>query len=138
MDAKAVTEYFKISYGQLKYLINQIDALKRDKAQGKARDYSYRDLVLISLALVLRSDGFRLDAIKQAINELSNNWKDSENPNNAGVLLRGGDGLFRWSETTDLTLTAGEHKTPIDLYKTIPKFYYNVKWIANEVFELVE
>lgn len=87
MDAAKVKELTGLTYGQLNYLIMQVQALKREKTQGKARDFTYRDLVLLKLASLMRSDGIRLDEINQAIGLVNDCW-NTDNPLSAGVLTR--------------------------------------------------
>ena len=67
MDAKQVKEITGLTYGQLNYLIDQVDALKREKTQGKARDFSFRDLVLLKLASLMRSDGIGIRDISAGV-----------------------------------------------------------------------
>lgn len=86
MDTKQVKELTGLTDNQITYLINKIDALKREKTQGKARDYSFRDLVYLKLASMMRSDGHRLPVINSAIEQVDNAWKNPENPQEAGVI----------------------------------------------------
>lgn len=87
MNTGKVKELTSLTDDQINYLIKKVDALKREKNQGKARDYSFRDLVYLDLAAVMRHDGYRLDEINQAINLLEKNWINQESPEEAGTLI---------------------------------------------------
>lgn len=76
-DVKKVTGY---TDRQLDYLLNQIDVLKREKAQGKAREYSHRDIVFLKLATSMRKSGVMLRDINKVFNLLV------ENSNKAAAL----------------------------------------------------
>ena len=70
MDTKQVKELTGLTDNQITYLIKKVDALKREKSQGKAREYTFRELVYLKLASLMRSDGIRLDEINEAIDRL--------------------------------------------------------------------
>ena len=87
MDAGKVIELTGLTYGQLNYLIKKVDVLKRKKTQGKARDFTFREVVFLKLASLMRSDGIRLDDIDAAIKQADEAWIN-DNPQDAGVLVR--------------------------------------------------
>jgi len=129
MDAKQVKEITGLTYGQLNYLIDQVDALKREKTQGKARDFSFRDLVLLKLASVMRTDGLSLPAINEVMNVLNRNWIN-ENPNDAGTLLRiylEDSNQFCWTWSPNF----GEKYNVAKV--RFPGYLYNVEYYASEL-----
>ena len=129
MDAKQVKEITGLTYGQLNYLIDQVDALKRDKTQGKARDFSFRDLVLLKLASVMRADGLRLDEINDAFNGLNRMCIDIEKVEDAGVLVCTGNEMYRWFWTKQNIFVTGKFPPR----SSIPKCFYSISSIVREV-----
>jgi len=129
MDTKQVKELTGLTDNQITYLINKVDALNREKTQGKARDFSFRDLVYFKLASVMRSDGMGLPAINEVISVLDRNWIN-ENPNDAGTLLRvylEDSDRFCWTWSPNF----GEK---YDIARVrFPKFLYNVEYYATEL-----
>jgi len=88
MNGKEVVEKIGITYPQLRYFVRKIDALpKKETSQGHEHDFSFRDLVYLKLASIMRSDGLGLDEINIAIKQVAEAWK-SDNPLLAGVLTR--------------------------------------------------
>ena len=129
MDTKQVKELTGLTDNQITYLINQVDVLKREKTQGKAREYSFRDLVYLKLASVMRSDGMGLPAINEVMNVLNRNWIN-ENPNDAGTLLRvylEDSDQFCWTWSPNF----GEKYNVARV--RFPKFLYNVEYYATEL-----
>ena len=89
MNARKASELVGITYGQLRYFVRQIDALtKKETSQGHDHEFTFRDLVYLKLAALMREDGLRLDEINKGIYTLNGNWINAENPTNAGVLTR--------------------------------------------------
>lgn len=131
MDTKRVKELTGLTDNQITYLINNVDALKREKSQGKARDYSFRDLVYLKLASVMRSDGMRLPEINGVISVLGSEWIN-ENPNDAGTLLKVyvKDAGHRWAWTPHF-LT---YDDTVRIH--FPKYLYNVEYYATELAKL--
>lgn len=129
MDTKQVKELTGLTDDQISYLIKKVDALKRDKTQGKAREYSFHDLVYFKLASVMRTDGLSLPAIDEVISVLDRHWIN-ENPNDAGTLLRiylEDSDQFCWTWSPNF----GEK---YDIAKVrFPKFLYNVEYYATEL-----
>lgn len=129
MDTKQVKELTGLTDDQISYLIKKVDALKREKAQGKARDFSFRDLVYFKLASVMRTDGLSLPAIDEVISVLDRNWIN-ENPNDAGTLFRvylEDSDQFCWTWSPNF----GEK---YDIARVrFPKFLYNVEYYATEL-----
>ena len=125
MHGKTVAELTNLSYRQLNYLVDNVDGLLSTphESQGQPRDFRYRDVVLIRLASLLREDGFRIKQIVQAVGAVDQNWKDNTDPDGAGMLLYGGDGLFRWSLKSDLQLSVTddgkEYGQPIEWCRNI-------------------
>lgn len=122
-----------MTYRQLNHYVEKVDGLLSNPSvsQGIDRDFCYRDIVLLRLLNYLLADGFRVKHIRQAVNEVLNNWHNVENPFEAGYLFFGIDG-FRWSPTTDYQLSSNGVGVPIETLMTLPKFFYNVRKIAQE------
>jgi len=139
MDSKQIVEITGLTYGQLNYLIDQVDALKRDKTQGKARDFTFRELVYLKLAAVMRADGIRLDEINQAIqvvedvnSMLAGGWQ-------WGTLIRRNDKakLWTWSPNTFFSAswynpTTNKLESPMDILRAIGPVY-DVGEIASDL-----
>ena len=87
MNTAKVKEITGLTDDQISYLIKKVDALKREKTQGKAREYSFRDVVFLKLASLMRSDRIGLDEINLAIKQVNEAW-NNDNPQDAGVLVR--------------------------------------------------
>lgn len=146
MDAKMVLEATGLTYGRLNYLIEQVDALKREKTQGKARDFYFRDLVYLKLASLMRTDGIRISAINDAIELLGNNWRDDDNIDQAGTLIRehgkGGEVIWHWGifdgiKIPGRTTIDGDEKIIKANYGYVPGSVYSVKRIAIELKRLL-
>ena len=129
MDTKQVKELTGLTDDQISYLIKKVDALKRDKTQGTAREYSFHDLVYFKLASVMRTDGLSLPAIDEVISVLDRHWIN-ENPNDAGTLLRiylEDSDQFCWTWSPNF----GEK---YDIAKVrFPGYLYNVEYYASEL-----
>jgi len=68
MNAKEASEMLGITYGQLRYLVERIDAItKKETSQGHAHDFNFQDLLFLKLAAMIRADKIRLDFINEAI-----------------------------------------------------------------------
>jgi DNA-binding transcriptional MerR regulator len=132
MNTKQVKELTGLTYGQLNYLVDQVDALKREKKQGKARDFSFRDLVYLKLASVMRSDGMGLPAINEVMSVLDHHWIN-ENPNDAGTLMRlyledSDQYCWTWSPNFDEKFDVAKAR--------LPGYLYNVEYYASELSNL--
>lgn len=115
MDGKTASRIVGITYGQLNLWVNQIDGLLSNEpiSQGLPRNFTYRDLVLLSVAKNLRQDGCRMDAIRNAIKVISDNWKDDD-PENAGWLLSGDMKIFSWKGGDEPGLTLEVDSDKVD------------------------
>lgn len=139
MNTGKVKELTSLTDDQINYLIKKVDALKREKNQGKARDYSFRDLVYLKLAAVMRADGIRLDEINQAIqvvedvnSMLAGGWQ-------WGTLIRRNDKakLWTWSPNTFFSAswynpTTNKLESPMDILRAIGPVY-DVGEIASDL-----
>lgn len=132
MNAAGIVELTGLTYRKLNYMQEQIDVLKREKTQGKAREYSFRDLVFLKIASEMRQDNIRLNTINKAITLLDQNWNNTENIYIAGRLMVF-DNHPLWSLTTDLWFTGDGYNQPLDSLRRIPGHYYNVTNIAGEL-----
>jgi len=131
MNAEKVIELTGLTYGQLNYLIEKVDALKREKTQGKARDFSFRDLVYLKLASLMRSDGMGSPAINEVMAILDQYWIN-ENPNDAGTLLR----LYlEESDQYSWTWSPNFDKKFDPAMMRFPKYLYNVEYYATELIK---
>ena len=129
MDGKLASAKTGLTYGQTNYLVRKGLITPISISQGKPREFSYRDLVMLRLAAELRADGYRLDAISQALTELRTHWT-SENPEEAGWMLVIG-GFFVWvSETPTISDKEGKTKTHLGPY---PRHIYYVTGLAWQV-----
>lgn len=137
MDGKQASKAVGMTYRRLNYYVKILDFLLStpNESQGHEREFAFRDLVLLRLVNYLRSDGFKIDVIEPALKKVHENWQD-DLPENAGVLMRGQDGTFEWSSTTKLQIVSNGQGQPIQVLKTIPKIYYNVKEMAYEIYQL--
>lgn len=154
MDAKQVKELTGLTYGQLNYLIDQVDALKRDKTQGKARDFSFRDLALLKLASLMRSDGIGTRDISEGValadrnslngvmfyysegsrfqpleSEFYRIWKGAEGRKDTDIFA-----MPKWIYImSDGASKAGESFNFDSFPNHIPKFFYRVSAITDEL-----
>lgn len=92
MNTARVKELTGLTDDKLNYLIKKIDPLKRKKTQGEAREYSFRDLVFLKVAAIMRSDGIRLSEVNQAIKVLD----QTDVAGQPGILIRGKDNMWMW------------------------------------------
>ncbi len=136
MDTKQVKELTGLTDDQISYLIKKVDALKREKTQGKAREYSFHDLVYFKLASVMRTDGLSLPAINKVISVLDRHWIN-ENPNDAGTLLRvyleDSDQFLEDSDRFCWTWSPNFGEKYDIARVRFPKFLYNVEYYATEL-----
>lgn len=130
MNTKQVKELTGLTDDQINYLIEKVDALKREKSQGKAREYSFRDLVYLKLASVMRSDGLALPVINEAISFGLNEFWTNENPNDAGTLLRM---YLEESDQYSWTWSPNFDKKFDPAMVRFPKYLYNVEYYATEL-----
>jgi len=138
MDTKQVKELTGLTDNQITYLIKKVDALKREKSQGKAREYTFRELVYLKLASLMRSDGLGLDEINQAVGTLNYFWKIKEFTG-SGALTKHHEGAWAFSPPSDflndgefLYINAnGEVAKKRSLTDHIPGVYYNVMAITK-------
>lgn len=137
MDGKQASKVLGITYRQLNYMLKKVEGLvpvAYGESMGKARDITVHDLARFTLAFMLKTDGYAYVDIQKAITELNINW-DGRTPDNAGVLLALGDGsAFNWALDTNLALTADKAVAPINLYRSIPRMFYNVRKVASEIY----
>ena len=129
MDAGKVIGLTGLTYGQLNYLIKQVDVLNREKTQGKARDFSFREVVFLKLASVMRSDGMGLSAINEVMSVLNQYWIN-ENPKDAGNLLKiylEDSGEYHWTWSPNFY-----DATNVNMARS-PKYYYNAEYYASEL-----
>lgn len=128
MKTNAVIVKTGLTYGQLNYLLKQVNALNRDKTQGKAREYSFRDLVYLKIAAVMRSDGMGLTEINQALNALDQNW------GKRGAVMRNGvdsSSGWEWLPNMDLVTTDSDNKPK--RIPRIPRYMYDVSYYVSEL-----
>lgn len=130
MNTKQVKELTGLTDDQINYLIKKVEVLNRKKSQGKAREYSFRDLVYLKLASVMRSDGLALPVINEAISFGLNEFWTNENPKDAGTLIRLYQeqyGKYSWLWYPYLLendqVNGGR----------FPKYLYNVTYYATEL-----
>lgn len=155
MDTKQVKELTGLTDNQITYLIKKVDALKREKSQGKAREYTFRELVYLKLASLMRSDGIRLDEINEAIGTLdyfldvtAGYMKDGVFIKQREVSYRGGIlkardgtwsyGLGEYYDDDVMTVYFDPKEGKEGSYKMtklthVPGLYYNVRAIATEL-----
>lgn len=69
-DVKKLTGY---TDRQIDYLLKTIDVLKREKAQGKTREYSYGDLALFATIAELKKEGVSIRDINELLNVINEN-----------------------------------------------------------------
>jgi len=135
MNTTKVKEITGLTDDQISYLIKKVDALKREKTQGKARDYSFRDVVFLKLASLMRADGLPISEIDQATINIDTLWQMT---GTYGALLRNGD---KWSWTPNSNYISGkslfidpEKNTIEETNLThVPNYYYNISFIADEL-----
>lgn len=73
MDKKQVKEITGLTDDQIRYLINKVDVLKREKAQGKAREYSNDDAAVLKFAAELRHKRAGIHEINELVNLIYKN-----------------------------------------------------------------
>lgn len=140
MDAGKVIGLTGLTYGQLNYLIKQVDVLNREKTQGKARDFSFREVVFLKLASLMRSDGLRLGVINEAIGLIDQYWTNTENPAKAGMIIRmfdveGLGDVWVWSSSRgeEYHYMNSDGGITTDILTHVPKVIYSVSTIAEEL-----
>lgn len=149
MNTRQAAEWAGITYRTLDYWIAQgVITPAIEYGQGKAREFSQRDLVLLRLLVLLRGDGFRPDALQDTIALVNKGWK-SDNPNDAGILasydlmdsgiqdIPGGSlGIrgeyFFWFENVAIQFVGIKKNT---FPQRIKGMFYSVKAIAQEVYQ---
>ena len=140
MNGKEVVEKIGITYPQLRYFVRKIDALpKKETSQGHEHDFTFRDLVYLKLASIMRSDGLGLPVINDAIGLLDIYWTNAENPASAGSLLRldypGERDTWAWgfdrAEERFFINENGEAES--DIITHVPGWIYSVADIAEEL-----
>lgn len=148
MDGKTVSKITDLTYGQVNYLVDNIDGLlsKPSVSQGKAREFAFSDVVLLRLIYYLKNDGYRIKHFRRAVDVVRANWKD-ETPGNAGYLFTGWmmGGLygiktdeFRWAAYTPIQLVTKDGITDFSVLFNIPSLYYNLKKIANSCANIIQ
>jgi DNA-binding transcriptional MerR regulator len=118
-----------LEFHQARYMVQQKIIQPVEYGQGKAREFSFRDLVKMQLAAELRKDGFRVDAIKQAMAELDANWT-STNPSEAGLIAKSQLGNFFVWQRDPLIWKTEYGNTTIRKFR---KILYDVTEIAFEI-----
>jgi len=130
MNGKEASKFVGITYRQMRYFVDQIDALtKKETSQGHDHEFTFKDLVYLKLASVMRSDGMRLDEINKAIRPLDEYWIN-ENPIDAGTLLKiylddRDQYYWTWSPNFD-------EKFDVSMVR-LPKYLYNVEYYASKL-----
>lgn len=125
MDTNDVKKLTGLTGRQLEYMLNTVESLKREKTQGKAREYSFRDLVFLKIAAVMRADGIRLSEINQAMNEIARNWGQR------GAVMRNGrysGSSWLWMPNMDLVVY-DKNKKPKRIPR-LPGIMYDVSFYA--------
>lgn len=118
-------------------MLKQVENLvlvRYSESRGKARDIGPHDLTRLWLAFALKADGYNTAETQKAIDILNDSW-NGESPEEAGILLALGDGIgFSWASDINFTIGYGKDTTPITVYKSLPKMFYNVKKVAYEFY----
>lgn len=153
MNTRQAANFVGITYRQLDYLIAQgVIQPSLDFGQGKAREFSRRDLALTKVVALLRGDGFRIEELREATTLINKSWL-TDNPKDAGTLGVLYNGKSGWNLPRDAALKSfrelGEYffYTNFDLpapwgtspYELLavhePGFSYSVRRIAQEVYQ---
>ncbi len=141
MNGKEASKFVGITYRQMRYFVDQIDALtKKETSQGHDHEFGFLDLVFLKLAALMRSDGSRLDEINQAVGTLNYFWKTMPHLTGSGALVKDNKGSWVFFVPTDL-LNDGEffyqnaegEFTKKTSLTHVPGLYYNVAAIASEL-----
>lgn len=143
MNGKEVVEKIGITYPQLRYFVRKIDAVsKKDTSQGHEHDFTFRDLVYLKLASIMRADGLGLDEINQAIEVLDLFWKIPQF-NRVGALVKNGSGGWSYGSFDNYYIDheafyfdpkegkEGSYKKTTLTH--VPGFLYSVAHIAEEL-----
>ena len=138
MNGKEASLLLGVTYRQLDYMLKQVENLvlvRYSESRGKARDIGPHDLTRLWLAFALKADGYNTAETQKAIDILNANW-NGEVPKEAGVLLALGDGdIFRWASDINFTIGYGKDTTPMTIYKSLPRMFYNVRKVANDIYD---
>ncbi len=157
MNGKEVAEKIGVTYPQLRYFVRKIDAVsKKDTSQGHEHDFTFRDLVYLKLASVMRSDGIGLDEINQAVGTLdyfldvmSGYMKDGVFVKQKDVSYRGGlvktrEGVWSYGlgeyDDENVAFYYDPKSGKEGSYKKtslshVPGFYYSVRAIVSELIK---
>lgn len=73
MDTNDVKKLTGFNDDQLDYLLKKIDVLKREKAQGKAREYSLNDITILMMIAKLREKKIAIREINKILNTINKN-----------------------------------------------------------------
>jgi len=133
MDGKTASLVTGLSYGQLNYLIRTIPSLLSTPRENDrhARNFTYREVVLLRLARVLKNDHFRIQSIKQALEVVNENWCDND-PDSASVLIYSAKSKrFAWATPAELELIKTE--SAASLLSKMPGNFYFIGAIAREM-----
>jgi len=137
MNGRQASLYLGVSYRQLNYLLQQVEGLvpvRYGSSQGKAREISQHDLTRIALAFMLKKDGYITSDIQTAIDVLNEHW-DGSDLEEAGILFALGDGSnFKWT-SDPLIIESEGSSTPLGVFKSAPRFFYNIQRIAYDLEE---
>jgi hypothetical protein len=135
MDADKVLELTGLTYGQLNYLVKRVDALNRDKTQGKARKFTLRQAVYLKVASMMRADGIRISEVNQALSVLDEFWMGWAGQ--GGALVRTGDKNNPWAYalTPNFVIIDPKDKT-VKQSKRVARvsgFLYDVEYQASKL-----
>lgn len=148
MNTRQAAEWAGITYRQLDYWITQGAITPAGEyRQGKARVFGRRDLAILKVMVMLRDDGFRIDALKDVAELIQSCWK-SENPKDAGILAsyalmdsgikdipgeslaRRGEYFF-WFENVAIQFVGVPENASL---RRLKGMFYSIKVIAEEVY----
>lgn len=150
MNAKEASEMLGITYRQLRYLVERIDAItKKETSQGYAHEFNRQDLLFLKLAAMMRADGIRLNDINDAISLLEEAIKTVKM---LGTLIYRSDtfkistdvydepplekGRWEWTPTifrTSENLANGMDESNMKILKHIPRGLYSVLAVFREL-----
>ncbi len=155
MNGKEASEMLGITYRQLGYFVDRIDAItKKETSQGYAHDFTFHDLVYLKLAAIMRGDKIRLDYINDAISLVEEARKvETKIPGTLIYMpdvyktwfpekifiepLKKGRWMwtplsFQWIKNKE-RIEAGENIMPVD---HIPGMLYSISAIVGEINQL--
>lgn len=139
MNRKEASEMLGITYGQLRYLVERIDAItKKETSQGYATELTPLDVAYLKLATIMRADKFTIDDINEAFslieyaiktegiicgclihNRTNNSWKIES------AIVKG-----KWLWTRNV-IQYGNNRS--DILTHIPGALYNLEAIVEAI-----